>query len=188
MRAGSDRLSVAAPPRQPWPIAALHWLTVLALATGLGAIWWREAVDASSLRSLLLGLHRHMGLLVWAALLARLLARHVLGRVDATGPMPWPMRAAAGLTHLALYALLFALPLLGWALSNAHGQTVQVLGVLSLPHLVDADPDMADVWADRHEAAAWALCALVSLHILAALWHHFVRRDGALRAILPGRR
>jgi cytochrome b561 len=187
MRSGSS-LSTSSAPKQPWPTIALHWLTVLALLTGLSALWWREAVDDKALRDTLLTLHRHMGLLVWLALVARLLARGLLPRVDAAGPMPWHLRAAAALSHLTLYGLLFSLPLVGWMLTNAHGHPVRVLGLFNLPNLVAADPDEADVYAERHEVLAWVLAAMVALHIAAALWHHFFRRDDVLRSIMPGRR
>jgi cytochrome b561 len=179
---------LASAPKQPWPTIALHWLTVLALITGLSALWWRETIDDKALRDVLLTLHRHMGLLVWLALAARLLVRFTLPRVDAAGPMPWHLRLAGALSHVTLYGLLFSLPLVGWLLTNAHGQPVKVLGLFTLPNLIDADPDVADTLADRHEALAWVLCGVVALHILAALWHHFWRRDNVLRSIMPGRR
>lgn len=166
---------------------ALHWLTVLALLIGLGALWWRDALDDSAPRTALLSLHRHMGLLVWLALFARLLVPLRWPRVDAAGTMPWPMRLAATLSHWMLYGLLFCQPMAGWALSNARGHTVQALGLVDLPRLVDTDPDLADLWADRHDLLAWALGGMVALHIAAALWHHLWRRDGVLRAMLPGR-
>jgi cytochrome b561 len=47
------------------------------------------------------------------------------------------------------------------------------------------DPDLADVLTDWHAWAAWGLLALLAAHIAAALWHHWVRRDGVLAAMLP---
>jgi cytochrome b561 len=57
-----------------------------------------------------------------------------------------------------------------------------------LPTIIGADEDLADRLQDLHVDAAWALLALVCLHIGAALWHHFVLRDGVLRRMLPARR
>lgn len=183
-----QRLPPSTTRQHPWPTVALHWLTVLALLIGLGALWWRDALDDSGWRGTLLALHRHMGLLVWLTMFARVLTPLRWPRVDAAGPMPWPARLAAKLSHLILYGLLFCQPLAGWALTNARGQAVQVLGLFELPRLVDTDPDIADLWADRHGLLAWALGGMVALHIAAALWHHFWRHDGVLRSIMPGRR
>jgi cytochrome b561 len=94
------------------------------------------------------------------------------------------MRVAAGATHVALYALLLAMPLLGWALSNAQGKPVHFLGA-TLPALVGDDEDLADRLQAWHIDAAWVLLALVCLHVAAALFHHFVLRDGVLRRMWP---
>jgi cytochrome b561 len=77
------------------------------------------------------------------------------------------------------------LPLEGWILSNAHGVSVSLLGVVPLPRLIDSDSELADVLSDYHVWLAWVLLAVVVVHALAALWHHFVLRDGVLRAMCP---
>lgn len=96
------------------------------------------------------------------------------------------MRLAAGGTHVAMYALMLALPLIGWSLSNAYGKTVYLFGI-TLPNLVAADEDLADTLGTWHLNAAWALLALVAVHIVAALVHHLVLRDGLLHRVLPGK-
>ena len=93
---------------------------------------------------------------------------------------------AAGGTHVAMYALMLALLLIGWSLSNAYGKTVYLFGI-TLPNLVAADEDLADTLGTWHLNAAWALLALVTVHIVAALVHHLVLRDGLLHRVLPGK-
>lgn len=119
--------------------------------------------------------------------LARLAARILHYPLGSLSSLPRPLRLAADATHGLLYALLFALPLLGLALSGARGNPVTLFGLGPLPALLQRDLDLADVLADYHVWAAWALLALVSLHALAALWHHFVHRDPVLTAMLPAR-
>jgi cytochrome b561 len=109
------------------------------------------------------------------------------GKLAEVGRMSRLIRAVAALTHIALYGLLLALPLLGWALSNAQDRPVHLFG-LTLPALVGADEDLADSLQAWHIDAAWALLALVLLHTGAALWHHFMVRDDVLRAMWPSRR
>lgn len=175
-----------APAARPRALVALHWLTVAALCAAVAAIWWRDAVDGRVLRGWLIEGHRHFGLLVLAMAGLRVVVRwrSSPGTRNATAPA---LRAAAALAHGALYALLFTLPLLGWAASNAAERTVSFLGV-ALPALVQADEDLADRLAAWHADAAWTLLGLVLLHVAAALWHHFALRDGTLTAMLPRRR
>ncbi|HTV86704.1 MAG TPA: cytochrome b [Dyella sp.] len=165
----------------------MHWLTVLCVCVAVALILLRDQVDGRALRQWLLEGHRHAGLFVLMLFFLRVALRIRLGKLPSASHDAWPIRAAAALTHIALYAVLLALPVLGWALSNAEDKPVHFFG-FTLPALVGGDEDLADQLQSWHIDAAWLLLALVSLHIAAALWHHFVRRDGTLRLMLPRRR
>jgi cytochrome b561 len=183
-----DRIRFHIPRAQARPraMAALHWLTVLFLVLAAGVVLVRSVVDGRHLRDGLLELHRHLGLCVLLLFALRIALRLRLGRLPAPGRSAWPMRAAAVLTHAALYASIGVLPLLGWMLSDAQGKPVRFLG-LALPHLAQPDFDLADQLLVWHQDAAWALLALTLLHLAATLWHHFVLHDAVLRAMWPGR-
>jgi cytochrome b561 len=172
---------------RPRKLVVMHWLTVLCVVVAATLILVRDEIDGRALRQWLLEGHRHFGLLVLILFFLRVALRFRLGKLPPASRSAWPIRAAATLTHLALYALLLALPVLGWALSNAESKPVHFFG-LTLPALVAGDEDLADQLQAWHVDAAWALLALVLLHIAAALWHHLVLRDGTLRLMLPKRR
>ncbi|HVI56748.1 MAG TPA: cytochrome b [Luteibacter sp.] len=171
----------------PRRLRVLHWLTVVCVVLAAAFILTRDQLDGRSVRFWLLEGHRHFGLFVLALFVVRVVVRLRVGKLPSAGEMAWPVRVAAGLTHVALYALLVTLPLLGWALSSAEGNPVHVFGA-TLPNLVAADEDLADNLQAWHLDAAWVLLGLVCLHIAAALWHHFVMRDGVLRRMWPKRR
>lgn len=172
---------------RPKKLVILHWLTVLCVCVAATFILVRDEVDGRVLRQWLLEGHRHFGLFVLMLFFVRVALRIRLGKLPPAANTSRVIRIAAGLTHIALYAVLLALPLLGWSLSNAEDKPVHLLG-LTLPALVHADEDLADQLQAWHVDAAWLLLALVSLHIAAALWHHFILRDGTLRMMLPRRR
>ena len=176
---------VKASHRHPTWTIALHWSTVVALILAVALILVRDAVDDKNLRILLMDAHRQAGVFVLLALILRLAVRTSLGMADFAGDVPPLIRWAAKLGHTALYALLFALPVLGWASSNAHGVSVTLFGLFALPTLVGDDPDLADTLSDFHLWTAWLLLAIVVAHVSAACWHHIVRRDGVLAAMLP---
>jgi cytochrome b561 len=176
----------AAASARPRALVVLHWLTVLVLLAAASVILARELVSAKPPRAWLLDLHRHLGLCVLLLFALRVGLRLRWGRLPAVATLAWPLRLAAALMHAALYASILLLPLLGWALSNAAGQPVHFFG-LALPALVAPDFDLADQLLLWHQNAAWTLLALVVLHVAAALWHHFVRRDAVLRVMWPGR-
>jgi len=99
--------------------------------------------------------------------------------------MSTPQKLAASALHALLYVLLLSIPLLGWALSSARGQAVALPLGVNLPALLAKDLDLADSLEQLHSIAAWSLAALAGLHAAAAIWHHRVRRDGVLVAMLP---
>jgi cytochrome b561 len=181
MATSSDIAGNTIAPARPRKLVLVHWLTVLCLLGAATAILMRDEVSARAARQWLLEIHRHFGLFVLALFFVRLVVRARIGAL----PSPDTSiiaRIAAALVHTALYVLLLVQPLLGWALSNAEGKPVHLFG-LTLPALVAADEDRADTLQTWHANVAWLLLALIVLHILAALWHHFVRRDGLLRAM-----
>lgn len=155
----------------------------LLVAAAACVVLLREEVSGRALRGWLLEGHRHLGLLVLLLFAVRVALRLGL-RGTPAAPMPAFLRACATATHVLLYALLLAMPLLGWALSSAADQTIHFFGV-TLPHIVAADDDLADRLQAWHVRVAWVLLGVVCLHAGAALWHHLVRRDGVLRRMWP---
>jgi cytochrome b561 len=169
----------------PRSVIAAHWLTLLALLGAFALILTREAFDAKAVRAVLMDAHRMAGLLVGLFAVTRLVLRTRLPLAQGTHEGPaWQGWLASGL-HGLLYLLLLALPLLGWALTSARGQSVSLLGGVHLPALLSADLDLADTLELWHGTLAWALAGLIGLHAGAAVWHHLVLRDGVLVAMLP---
>lgn len=177
--------STAAIARKSALAIGTHWLSAAAIVLAFCLVWTRELIDGEQLRSLLIGWHRQSGLLVLLLLAIRLVERWRWVAQDELDRLPGLLHWGAVAAHWLLYALLLAMPLLGWAMTSAQGHPVRLFGLLALPPLVGIDPDLADDLQDWHEWGAWCLMGLVSLHIVAALWHHLVRRDGVLASMLP---
>lgn len=175
----------ALPRRHPTPVILIHWLTVALVLAGVALVLAHQETGARELKRLLLEQHRSIGLLVLGLVGLRLLTRLWHRRRLARHDLPWLLGALANLGHLGLYLLMVATPLLGWALTNAHGHAATLFGLVNLPPLVEADDDLADSLGDWHQISAWTLVGLIGAHALAALWHHIVRRDGVLHAMLP---
>ena len=92
----------------------------------------------------------------------------------------WQLWAHKG-THVAMYALFFVVPLLGWAYTSATGFPVVLFGQFPLPDLVGSDKALAELIKPWHKFSAFALAALVLMHVAAALKHQWIDRDGLLR-------
>ena len=95
------------------------------------------------------------------------------------------MDVAAKLAHLALYGLLIAQVVLGFAVSWAREGTFTFFGLFPMPRLIEIDPSLRHTINDVHQAVAWAIIILAGLHALAALVHHYVLNDEVLARMLP---
>lgn len=186
-RWGRKFLSNATATRHATATVLLHWSTVVALVMAVAAIYLRDFSEDKPLRRFLLDMHRQLALLVLIGVPLRIIARSWLGFAYQRTGMATAARWAASMTHMALYASLIVQPIIGLAATSAKGITLRFLGLVPLPSFVAPDPDVADTLLDYHMWSAWVLFALVGAHGAAALWHHFVKRDGVLRAMLPGR-
>ena len=179
--------SESAGSRHPALTIAIHWTTVVAIVVAVAVMFVRDAVEDRMWRQILLETHRQLGLLVLMGVGVRIAIRLRRGLADHAPDMAALLRWSAKAAHLLMYGVLIALPLLGWAVTSAHGVTLRFLGSVPLPKVVSADSELADTLTDYHVWLAWALLGLVVAHVSAAVWHHFARKDGVLRAMLPKR-
>jgi cytochrome b561 len=120
--------------------------------------------------------------LVWLRIAARL-----LGKTPPIVPEApkWQLMIATSV-ELALYALMIVLPLLGWVTLSAKGEAIPFFG-LQLPAVVDANGALAERTEEVHETLATVGYFLIGLHAIAALFHHYVRRDNTLRRMTLSR-
>ena len=155
---------------------ALHWFIV----AGIIAQYFLAEAETN----LTEGLHNSLGITILALALVRLLWRVVEPPPSSPKTMKSYERVLARATHLAFYALLFALPLTGWAVATAEGHTIDVFGLFELPRL-QVFALTEDQLEEVHETLFNILLGLATLHIAAALKHHFFDRDNVLRSMLP---
>lgn len=158
---------------------AFHWVLALAIVGAFGMGVYMSDLPFSPQRLKYYNWHKWAGVTILALSALRLLWR-LTHRPPADLPMPTWQRGAAHATHWALYALFFAVPLVGWAYSSAAGFPIVWFGVLPLPDFVSPDKALAEAIKPWHGYLAYALAALVVMHIAAALKHQFVDRDGLI--------
>lgn len=165
----------------------LHWLMLLLFAAVFATIELRVNFErGSDIREGLKQWHFMLGLSVLALVVVRIIARLVTA---APRPLVEPMwrKALAKGVHLALYALMIGMPLAGWVILSAEGDAVPFFG-LELPPLVGPDKALAKQVEELHELGGTIAYWLIGFHALAALFHHYVLKDGVLLRMRPGKR
>jgi superoxide oxidase len=166
----------------------LHWVT-LALMIGVYAcIELREMYPrGSDLREGLKTWHFMLGLTVFFLVWVRITAR-LIGKTPPIVPAApkWQL-VIANVVELALYGLMVLLPILGWVTLSAEGKPIPYFGV-QLPALVGESKQLAERTEEVHTTLATIGYFLIGLHAAAALFHHYVQRDNALRRMVLSRR
>jgi cytochrome b561 len=168
-----------------WTTRLMHWLTAALMLLVFVLAFSIDLATSRPAHTAVLQLHRSIGLTVWVVTLARLAWRHFAKYPNWPSDMSQAMRVAAMASEYALYALLLAQPILGLLQTNAHGDHVNLFFIGQLPALIDKNGPLAQQLLTVHKAVGFSLLGLIALHVSAALFHHFWRRDDTLTAMLP---
>ena len=160
----------------------LHWL----MAACLLAMLFIGVGMVSTIRPTyltLVSIHKPLGITILVLVLIRLALRLRYGAPALPADLPWPMKLAAEGSHYALYALMIAMPLIGWGMLSAAAYPVVLFGGWHLPPILPQSDSLHALLWDAHFYLAFAFFALILLHVAAALFHALVRRDGVFQAM-----
>lgn len=164
----------------------LHWLMALLIIAGfaLGVIM-TDIPGITPTKLKYYSWHKWLGVTILGLACLRLLWRLFHAAPPYPSSMPHWQQKAAGASHALLYFLLFAVPLSGYFYTLAAGVPVVYLGVLPLPVLIEPNPVWKPILKLVHYWLNMTLLAVFCLHVLAALKHQFIDRDGVFKRILP---
>jgi len=162
-----------------------HWLIVLLIIAQ-----WVIAERADDLPNGLaklqtLALHKSIGMTVFMLALLRLVWRWANPVPTLDGLTKGWERLLAHVSHVALYLLIFAMPISGWLMSSAHAYSVSWFNLFQWPDLVQPDHELSERLESLHKGLFKVLVGVAVLHVLGALKHHFVDRNDVLKRMLP---
>lgn len=166
----------------------IHWLMLLLFVAVYGSIELRTLFEkGSDPREALKTWHFMLGMLVFVLIWLRLAVR-LSGPIPVIRPAPPRLQElSAKLLHLALYALMIGMPLTGWLLLSAAGKPIPFFA-FELPALIGENKDLAGQIKELHEVVGKMGYFLIGLHAVAALYHHYIKRDDTLTRMLPERK
>jgi cytochrome b561 len=163
---------------------ALHWIMAVCILAmlflGVGMV---STIAPEYLT--LVGIHKPLGILILILALIRLVVRLVYGAPPLPLDLPEPMKLAAYLSHYALYALMIAMPLIGWAMLSAADYPVTLWHSIWLPQIVPQSASLHTLLWNAHFYLAFLFFALILMHLAAGLFHALIRRDGVFDAMGP---
>ena len=162
----------------------LHWVIAVLIicnaVLGLTAEsfpdgWIRPIVDT----------HKSIGITVLGLALLRILWRVSHRAPPLPREFPTWEKVAAHVAHFLLYVLMIVIPVSGYLYSSAANIPVVYLGLIPLPRIIAPDPQLKEVLKNLHIALNYTLLVLVALHVVAAIKHQLIDRDGLLSRMLP---
>ena len=163
----------------------LHWIIV-----GLVVIEYTIVALMPDLRSNdnptgIIDYHMSVGIVILLVMLVRIVWRMTHTPPAHTKPLSRLQRILANLTHEALYILLTIMPVLGWVWASSRGWTVTLFNLVTLPSLVSVGDSIGRIAGGLHSLCGGLIVLLVALHIVAALYHQFIVKDGVLARMVP---
>jgi len=163
----------------------LHWLVAACVLVTVPVAIAMDRVGQGPTQDSLYNLHKSLGVLILALMVLRLINRLVAGALAPEAEIePW-QRAISSIVHTSLYVLLLAMPIVGYIANSAYGASTPFFGLFELPSIVGKNEELATRLFTLHRWVGWLVILLVLMHISAALYHHFIRRDAVLKRMLP---
>ncbi len=163
----------------------LHWvMAIMVLAMLFIGV---SMVASLSNYDRLVAIHRPLGIAILVLVVIRLVNRLRHPAPPLPDHMPAWQRLAAKASHIVLYALLFAMPLVGWAMLSAARYPIVLYGSVHLPFILPHDAMLYAALRHIHTYLAYLLFATFLAHLGAALMHGLIHRDGVLASMAPWR-
>ncbi len=164
-------------PRYDATLRVLHWamaaIILLAIALGVAAALMPRGWP----RPELLMIHKSLGMTALALIVLRVVWRLSVGAPPYSAAVGVLSRIGAHAAHVALYALMIAMPVTGYVSSVAGGHEAPWFGLFEWPALLARNDALAHRASFAHYWLAWAIGAVLALHFAATAWHAWVKRD-----------
>jgi cytochrome b561 len=172
-------------PRRQFAVVSrlLHWTMAVMILTMLciGVAMVASLADYHALVSI----HRPLGI----AILVLVVVRFVDRQLSPLPPFPATMsraeRLLATASELAMYSLMFVLPLVGWGMLSAAHYPIVLYGSLHLPFILPQNVMLYAVLRKVHTILAYLLFLTIVAHFAAILFHTLIVRDGILKRMVP---
>lgn len=162
----------------------LHWLVVALLIVQYAIGWLMPDIRRGMVPGTAMNLHMSIGFLVLGVIVARFLWRLTHRVVAESSLPPWQRLSSEGV-HWLLYVLVLATTITGWTFASMRGWSVSLFWAVPLPALAAEGSPVGRAIGELHETLIWVLAVLIVAHVLAALLHLFVYRDGIMQRMLP---
>jgi cytochrome b561 len=166
----------------------LHWALGAAIIGMLAYGWWMNHIPARPDRYFHRSIHADIGYVVLLLTVLRLIWRGINPTPELPDDMPRWSRLLARVNQWTLYLVTILVAMLGWAHSGARTPDYSsFFGLFHVPQITSPDRAAAQTYENRHIFFAYVLLALIVVHVAAAAWHQFAKRDHVFSRMVHGK-
>jgi len=164
-----------------------HWVLGIAIVGMIAYGWWMNHIPPRADKLFYRSVHADIGYLLLLLMVLRLIWRGINPTPEPSADTSRWLRIAATVNHWALYFVTIVVAMLGWAMAGARAPDYSSwFGLFNVPQFTAVDKAAANFYEERHILFAYILLGLIVLHVAAAVWHHFVRRDRVTIRMVTG--
>ncbi|AID32761.2 cytochrome b561 [Mesorhizobium sp. USDA 4775] len=179
---------VSGKPRLHWHfgIRLLHWLTVAALAAQIAIAFGPMRGPGMTMMNWL-PLHMSIGVTILTIVVLRLCWRSFTQAP--VRPTSRFLRFATAFFHVLLYVTILAVLITGWLgyRPMPFMPPARLFGTWPVPLAPSVGALSARGFAFVHQKLVWIMLGLIGVHVLAAMVHLGLLRDGVMRSMVFGR-
>lgn len=165
----------------------LHWTLAILLAAQLALGWYAVSIEEQPDAGTFFNAHKSIGLIIATLVVIRIFWRLTHPRQPLPPTMPSWQAGLAAATQALLYLVMVLMPLAGYLGASYSKHGVAFFG-LPTPRWTAPDHDLSERFFGYHGVLAWVLVALVTLHVLGALKHLLIDRNGVFQRMWLTRR
>ncbi len=173
-------------PRYVAVVRRLHWGMALLIVAAYVLVEFKgEFPKGSTLRNAMMQGHFWVGISIFLLVWWRLAGRARGGTPPIVPPLDKFSALASKLVHLSLYLFFIVMPILGFLTASYGGKQILIpFTGIALPSPVAVDKDFGHQIEDIHGTIGTLFYWVIGLHVLAAMWHHWMRGDNVLKRML----
>lgn len=166
----------------------LHWLAAIGIFALIYLGLEQSDMERGSDKDAIRALHGSIALLVFALMTLRIVWRFMNDVPAHPDGMPGWQRAAATLVHWGLYIAVYVQLIAGALIVGTGGKPLPFFGLFSIPLPIAENHDKHEFWEEIHEFTWKIIAVLLVVHVLAALYNHFVAKNDVVRRMTVGTR
>ncbi len=161
----------------------LHWIIAFAIIGMISVGFFMSSMEPSPEKSELYGMHKAFGVTALSLIVLRIIWRLSNKVVLPLADLPNILKLAAKSGHFLLYVFMLIMPISGIMMSRFAGYDISVFGLFTIPAL-EKNEWLSGIFHTTHVTAVWGFVIIIIMHIGAAFYHHFIRKDKVLMRMI----